>query len=1775
MSSSLHNHTEYSILDGFGHPEEYLKKAKEIGLKAFAITEHGNEYSWVYFDELKKNYPEIKMIYGVEFYECFDHLQKEKDNKYFHLIALAKNEAGRIALNELVTKSNFEGFYFKPRVDLEMMKPYAENLIVSSACLASKFSKEQDEEKCVEYIEEYKEIFPHFYLEMQSHDTADQKAYNQKILKLAHWTNTPFIITTDSHAATKEDLKYQGYHVKIARDSETESEIYSGCYMQTDEEIHAIMDSQIGRENVTVALEETDRIADLIEEVNMPFQSPQLPTYPLPEGYTDNAAFLRDLCEKGWGTRHIDEMSEEEQKIRRERLEYELGIIHQMGFDGYFLIVWDFINYAKSHDIIVGDGRGCFTKDALIWCKDKLKTIDAVDVGDEVLSADGNFHKVLKTFKYNINEPTIEFTYKQQGSSRKKYVNRCTMDHHVLVHRDGKNEYVPAKSLKVGDLLCSPKVKSNQNAPYIEIDLNDYNFQGFKYDDNYIYEETNVNKSYPYSPGELSLQGRYSKCCFQRLISNWPYDENSTPNTKIVKWLLDNTPFKSLDEYCLYAQKNNKNYRKIPRKIVIDENVNYFFGIMYGDGWVRKRTNEFGLAVHAENHKNTFNKQSFYDFCGSVGLDENDITIRPSKTTKCIQYVVSSNVIHNFLKSMLFVSEKHSLKQFNCDLLNQRLSCLESFYQGLFSTDGSGSFVEGKKCFDNTSSGLISAFKTINSQMGYEPMALDVRLSHDDNRGYHSVESYKLRNIVNRQIPFKNDADFWYLPVESVKAIDSEPILVYDLSVAEEHNFVINNVVVHNSGGGSLVNYLIGISELDPIEYDLIFERFLNPERVSMPDIDIDFADRESIINYLCQKYGDDKVCQVINFSYITPIVAIKDVGRVLGIPYYICEKISKKFAYPTFDECVQNSPDLYEKYAEYGELFEIAAHISGRVRNVSIHAGGVGIVDTKITDYMAMKLGGNGEHVIQVDKRKIEEIGIIKFDILGVATLGVVQEVKKAVGLTDWDLSVANPAFIHDEKMYKLLQEAKTNGVFQVESSGMKDLLVRLKPTSLEDVSAVLALYRPDSMSMLEDYIYYKHHPTEVKYWHPDMEPLLNKTYGCIIYQEEIMDIVRVFGGRSRGGADLFRKAIGKKNVELVKKESEKLYSEILIQGYEEWLAKQISDYLAKMGGYSFNKCVSGDTKLVRISQQKNQFLPTVAEMYRIKNDRKYAVQTGHSNLHRKYLKTYGFSLSMDKDGRVRKNRIVDIRYSGMREVFQITTESGAKVKATDNHKIPTSHGVKLLKELKIGDELFVIGDYEVCKNTYNLTDGNFESNCPKIGEMGFQFKEYSVTNNYNNTKAEKKGQQCSCEICGKPYDENARFELHHKDFDRTNNDCDNFSWLCASCHKKEHYRKNNRKKSYQKGYPTKLEKIISIESVGVTETYDVEMEAPNHNFTVESGIIVCNSHSALYSILTLKTAYLKAHYPAHFFCALLNQNKGNYGTINKYILDAKDFGVEVLPPKINLSSNNFTVQNGKILFGFEAVNGIGKQLADKIIEQRKISKFTGFKDFLERVAPSAKQVVYLTKAGAFPAKDKQNFLLKYAKSLFPVRSYEPVSSLPKLSILKEKFGIDTDVIKDKEERLRLYNQAREHDFNIQQVNKYQTHMSDFAEKYLPDPAFWEFEALSVFIQNNPFEEAYQYISKTFDDIDEGEECIVVGVISNVQKKKDRNKNQYAFINLYSAFGLVELTCWHSQFKKFEELIKRGTQIAVLAEKKTDKAIVIEMKSYQSWLKSRHILKE
>lgn len=1079
MYSSLHNHTYYSLLDGYGSPKEMLDRAKEIGLKAFAITEHGNVYSHIYFDLIKKDYPDIKMIYGCELYECEDITVKDKDNKYFHLICLIRNEQGRKDLNKVITKSNFEGFYFKPRCTVEDIKPYAENFVISSACLASKLARESDFEKCIEYVNEYKEAFPYFFLEMQSHSHQDQCSYNQKILELSKRTNTPFIITTDSHAPKKEDLYYQDKLIQIGRKSSNNdknaienSEVYEGCYMQSEDEIHEIMDSQIGYENVCLGLENTNKVADLIENVDMPFQKPQLPTFPLPDGYRDNNEFLWHLVRQGWKDRGYDNLSEDEQQVRRTRLNYEMGIIHSMGFDGYFLFVWDFIKAAEKLGIEVGKGRG--------------------------------------------------------------------------------------------------------------------------------------------------------------------------------------------------------------------------------------------------------------------------------------------------------------------------------------------------------------------------------------------------------------------------------------------------------SAAGSLVCYCCHITDIDPIKYGLIFERFLNPERVGLPDIDTDVGNRDVIIDYLVDKYGEERVCQIINYSYITPTVAITDVGKILGFPYNQMQKLSQKFTFDKWDDCMKANPNLLADNPQYADLFDIAKHLSGRVKTVSIHAGGVGIVDTTINDYMPMKIGTKGEHVIQVDKHYVEDIGIVKFDLLGVATLNLVKEIKDDLHLDPWDYDINNPEFENDRPTYELLASGKTNGVFQVESAGMKDLLIRLKPKleqlDFEVISVILALYRPDSMGALDEYVEMATGGSRPPSIHPDMDEILKDTNYCMIYQEQLLDIVKKFGGRTYGGADLFRKAIGKKIVELVQKESEILRGEIVANGYSKEIADKIANELSQKGGYLFNK-----------------------------------------------------------------------------------------------------------------------------------------------------------------------------------------------------------------------------------------------------------------------------SHSYSYAVLCFETAWFKAHYPTYFFKALFNQNKDKAGAINKYILDARYFNVDIMPPNINHSGMNFTVDKDKVLFGLSAIGGIGESLSKQIIEERENNGiYKSFDDLIQRLSLGKASVIALIKSGAIPCKNKREKLISYLKSEYQPLKFSEVQSLPTYKKLEEDWNIDLKkyvipssgkrIVYDKEALLAEYNRLKKIQFEENQKIRFQKYIDD-NKKYLEDEQFWEFQTLQVFINDNPFDAAYTFLTP-FEDVSDGEKCTLVGIIAKVQKKKDKNGKQFAYINIYSSFGLVEGIVWHSQLKEYEDLVKKGQQVAILCKKDSEEKVIVEkLKPYSKWL--------
>lgn len=681
-------------------------------------------------------------------------------------------------------------------------------------------------------------------------------------------------------------------------------------------------------------------------------------------------------------------------------------------------------------------------------------------------------------------------------------------------------------------------------------------------------------------------------------------------------------------------------------------------------------------------------------------------------------------------------------------------------------------------------------------------------------------------------------------------------------------------------------------------------------QKCKVVKLDIDVSDRPTVINYLIDKYGENRVCQIINFSYITPVVAIKDVGKILGFKYNEMDKLSKKFSYNTFQECIDNNINYLSEHPEYSELLDIAGKLSGRVKTVSCHAGGVGIVDTDINDYMAMKLGSDGEHVIQVDKRLVEQIGIIKFDILGVQTLKMVQEIQNDLHLSEYDININNPKFENDRSPFELLSKALTNGVFQVESAGMKDLLLRLQATNMEDLSAVLALYRPDSMGALEEFIKCKHDPSLVTYIHPDMKPILESTYGQCIYQEQIMEIVRVFGGRSYGGSDKYRKAIGKKMPELVKEESKKLYQEIIDNGYDENIAKAISEELAAKGGYCFNK-----------------------------------------------------------------------------------------------------------------------------------------------------------------------------------------------------------------------------------------------------------------------------SHSYSYAVLCFQTAYLKINYPIYFFKALFNLNKDKAGMVNKYIVDSKQFGVTVLPPHINKSQVDFSIYDNNVLFGFSAITGIGERIAQEIVTEReKNGKYKNLQDLLSKTTLTKTQIINLMKSGAIPTKDKKSCLLKYLKSLYKPLEYKELSKLPTYNKLIIDYDIDIEKYRtgngkydyDKDLLLTLANQKKKEKFDLQQEDRLKQFLLT-NNKYIENADFWEFEALQIFIHNNPFEEALPYLTTAFETVENDNDCVVVGVISRVQKKKDRNKKPFAFVNIYSTFGIIEGVLWNSQLVQYEDLVKKGSQIAIKCRKTDEDKVTIQaMRPYAEWLSER-----
>jgi DNA polymerase III subunit alpha len=458
---------------------------------------------------------------------------------------------------------------------------------------------------------------------------------------------------------------------------------------------------------------------------------------------------------------------------------------------------------------------------------------------------------------------------------------------------------------------------------------------------------------------------------------------------------------------------------------------------------------------------------------------------------------------------------------------------------------------------------------------GFEFRKMELQRMHDDRKLRHALWEYEQRLVMEMEIIKQMGFEGYFL-------------IVWDFIKYAKEQFIPVGPG-RGSAAGSLVAYCMQITDIDPLQYDLIFERFLNPERISMPDIDIDFCGRRrgEVIDYVTQRYGRENVAQIITFNTLAARVVTRDVGRGMEFPYAQCDKIAKMIPnelHITLDSAIQKSPPLQDviKDRKVQEWIDTAKKLEGLVRNASIHAGGVVIAPQPLSELVPLFRSKDDVITTQYDMKILERLGLLKMDFLGVATFTILDDALKLIQEAYGKEIKLLDLPLDDPKVYQLFSEGRTNGVFQFESSGMKTLLRKFKPERFEDLIMLNALFRPGPMQMLEDCIARKHGKVRIQYLLPDLEPILKETYGIIVYQEQVMQIASKIGGFTLGEADLLRRAMGKKKMDVMQAQRAKFVKGATDRNIDAHKAGELFDLMEKFAQYGFNKSHSTAYALV-----------------------------------------------------------------------------------------------------------------------------------------------------------------------------------------------------------------------------------------------------------------------------------------------------------------------------------------------------------------------------------------------------------------------------------------------------------------------------------------------------------------------------------------------------------------------------------------------------------------
>ena len=891
------------------------------------------------------------------------------------------------------------------------------------------------------------------------------------------------------------------------------------------------------------------------------------------------------------------------------------------------------------------------------------------------------------------------------------------------------------------------------------------------------------------------------------------------------------------------------------------------------------------------------------------------------------------------------------------------------------------------------------------------------------------------------------------------------------------------------SGAGSLVAYALKITDIDPLEYDLLFERFLNPERVSMPDFDIDFCmdNRDRVIDYVSRHYGKEKVSQIITYGSMAAKAVIRDVGRVYGHPYGFVDRIAKQIPFEvgmTLTKALEASEELktaYDEDEEVRAVLDMGLSLEGLSKNVGKHAGGVLISPSNLTDFTPLYCEADGTGVMsQYDKNDVEAVGLVKFDFLGLRNLTIIDWALKALNKKRKKENKA-PIYIDaislkDSASFDLLKAQKTTAVFQLESRGMKELIKRLQPDVFEDIIALVALYRPGPLGsgMVDDFVNRKNGVAEVEYPHPALESVLEPTYGIILYQEQVMQIAQVLGNFSLGGADLLRRAMGKKKPEEMEKQRSIFMQGALENEVDAELATYIFDLMEKFSGYGFNKTVDKDTKVYTINGIKKIEACSVGDTV----------------------------ISCTVTGEYVQSKVLALHDHGKVPLWEIEFDDSSKEKCTLDHKWLTEKGQQpLWKIIQLGCQVWGCAAYQtrytcspktmsdlheydqdrslgrqrtqnvlwnsdqnpqksprtfstMCRMSKNSTRNQSEnvqgirtypSNASKIfgdSQENLSTTRYTATASatfktvarYSSQRISKNSSQSPCftQIIQtgnvvRTSSKKAGLYSQHTDTlsnrTKTNRFCqsskkdgnrsgwplafssDSFGgkftagtetrsdvksgdyetilainptfdagfqrqlWRTYITQSEPTITDNRR---WQLGRNTVLRKPVRATFMGWHQGYDLEVDHPEHNFLLASGLCCSNSHSAAYALVSYQTAWLKAHYPAEFMAAVLSADMDNTEKVVMLIDDCRQLELTIIAPDINQSNYRFSVNDaGEIVYGMGAIKGAGEAILNLITEERQAQgNYRSLADLCQRI--SAKKInrrilETLIKAGAF----------------------------------------------------------------------------------------------------------------------------------------------------------------------------------------------------------------